>query len=119
MIILHILVLFIGISFFFYGFGCFYSKKMQKEFNRFGLSSMQRQLTGFFQILGSLGLIAGFYVMQPLGFFAAIGLSILMILGFGVRLKIKDSILQSFPSLFFGILNIYVAFKLYDVFNLF
>ncbi|MBZ9627604.1 DoxX family protein [Psychroflexus sp. CAK1W] len=119
MIVLQILVLFISISFFFYGLGCFYSPKMYEEFKRFGLSPIQRQLTGFFQVLGALGLVAGYYFIPLIGVFAAIGLTLLMSLGFGVRLKIKDNFVQSFPSLFFALLNLYVAFRFLEVFDLF
>ncbi len=119
MILLQILILFISISFFFYGLGCFYSPKMFEEFKRFGLSSQQRQLTGFFQVLGAVGLALGFYFIPLLGFIAALGLSVLMSLGFGVRLKIKDTFIQSFPSFFFAALNLYVAFSFYDLFDLF
>lgn len=119
MIVLQILVLFIGISFFFYGLGCFYSPKMQEEFKRFGLSSTQRKLTGFFQVVGALGLVWGYYFMPLVGFIAAIGLSLLMGLGFGVRLKIRDNFIQSFPSLFFALLNLFVVLRFYDLFDLF
>ena len=119
MIVLQILVLFISISFFFYGLGCFYSPKMFEEFKRFGLSKLQRKLTGFFQVVGALGLVAGFYFEPTLGFFAAIGLSIMMSLGFGVRIKIKDNFILSFPSLFFALLNFFVAIRFYNLFDLF
>lgn len=119
MIVLHILVLFIGISFFFYGLGCFYSPKMHQEFKRFELTPIQRKLTGFFQVLGAVGLVYGYYFFPVVGFFAAIGLTLLMILGFGVRIKIKDNFIQSFPSLFFAILNVFVAFRFYHLFELF
>ena len=119
MIILQILVLFISISFFFYGLGCFYSPKMYEEFKRFGLSSAQRKLTGFFQVLGAVGLSVGFYFFPILGFMAAVGLSILMSLGFAVRLKIKDNFILAFPSLFFALLNIIVAYTFSEVFGLF
>ncbi|MBZ9778190.1 DoxX family protein [Psychroflexus sp. CAK8W] len=119
MIILQILVLFISISFFFYGLGCFYSPKMFEEFKRFGLTPAQRKLTGFFQVLGAVGLAAGFYFEPILGFVAATGLSVLMSLGFGVRIKIKDNFILSFPSLFFALLNLFVAFRFYSLFELF
>lgn len=119
MIILQILVLFISISFFFYGLGCFYSPTMYEEFKRFGLSPIQRKLTGLFQVLGALGLAGGYYFLPILGFFAAIGLTLLMSLGFGVRIKIKDNFIQSFPSLFFALLNVFVAFRFYGLFDLF
>lgn len=113
MIVLQILVLFISVSFFFYGLGCFYSPTMYKEFERFGLSKLQRKITGFFQVLGACGLSYGFYLNPIIGFSAALGLSLLMSLGFGVRLKIKDSFVQSFPSFFFALLNLFVAYQFY------
>ena len=113
MIVLQILVLFISVSFLFYGLGCFYSPTMYKEFKRFGLSNTQRKITGFFQVLGACGLSYGFYLNPTIGFSAALGLSLLMSLGFGVRLKIKDSFIQSFPSLFFALLNLFVAYQFY------
>ena len=119
MLVLQILVLFISVSFFFYGLGCFYSPKMYEEFNRFGLNPLQRKLTGFFQMLGAAGLVLGFYFLPLLGLSAAIGLVILMSLGFGVRLKIKDNFIQSFPSLFFALLNLVVAYKFVVFFELF
>jgi hypothetical protein len=36
------------------------------------------------------------------------GLALLMLLGFGVRLKIKDGFWLTMPSLFFMLLNLYV-----------
>ncbi|WP_019038110.1 DoxX family protein [Psychroflexus tropicus] len=119
MVVLQILVLFISLSFFFYGLGCFFSTTMYEEFNRFGLTPLQRKITGFFQVLGALGLVGGFYFMPALGFSAAVGLVILMSLGFGVRVKIKDSLVQSFPSLFFALLNFFVAYKFIQLFDLF
>jgi hypothetical protein len=119
MLVLQILVLFISVSFFFYGLGCFYSPKMFEEFNRFGLTPTQRKLTGFFQMLGATGLVLGFYFIPFLGLSAALGLVVLMSLCFGVRLKIKDSFFQSFPSLFFAILNLVVAYKFIKFFELF
>ena len=113
MIVLQILGLFISVSFLFYGLGCFYSPTMYKEFKRFGLSNTQRKITGFFQVLGACGLSYGFYLNPTIGFSAALGLSLLMSLGFGVRLKIKDSFIQSFPSFFFALLNLFVAYQFY------
>jgi hypothetical protein len=88
---------------------------MYKEFKRFGLSNIQRKITGFFQVLGACGLSYGFYLNPTIGFSAALGLSLLMSLGFGVRLKIKDSFIQSFPSFFFALLNLFVAYQFYDL----
>ena len=83
---------------------------MIAEFKRYGLSNFQRKLTGYFQILGAIGLLLSF-ISLLLGLIAAIGLSVLMLFGFLVRLKIKDSFLQSAPSFAFMLLNGYLALR--------
>ena len=42
-----------------------------------------------------------------------LGLFLLILLGFGVRLRIKDSFLQSLPSFSYAVLNGYIAIALY------
>ncbi len=84
-----------------------YSDKMKVEFNRFGLNELQRKITGVLQILGGVLLFLG-YVSPLIGLMAAGGLTIQMLLGFMVRLKIKDSIILSLPSFVFMILNGYL-----------
>lgn len=84
-----------------------YSDKMKVEFNRFGLNELQRKITGVLQILGGVLLLLGF-VSPLIGLIAAGGLTIQMLLGFMVRLKIKDSIILSLPSFVFMILNGYL-----------
>ena len=76
--------------------------------NGFGLEKFTT-LTGILELLGGIGLLVGLKV----GFILLIssgGLALLMLLGFGVRLKIKDSFWLSFPSLFFMLLNLFVFF---------
>jgi hypothetical protein len=81
---------------------------MKIEFIRYGLDD-KRKLVGTLQLAGALGLILG-YVYSPLVcLFSALGLCLLMLLGFGVRLKIRDSVLQSTPALFYAVLNGYIA----------
>ncbi len=98
------------ISFLFYGFNCLFSKGTVKEFRRFGLSDGQRKLTGILQLLGGLGLGVGYFTSVYILLFAAAGLCLLMLIGFGVRLKIKDGLLKSLPSFIFAIINGYIAF---------
>jgi uncharacterized membrane protein YkgB len=82
---------------------------MMLEFERFGLTPLQRQLTGIFQLLGSVGLLVGLW--QPLtGLVASSGLALLMLLGFLTRIKIRDGVVQSLPALLFMLLNAYLAF---------
>ncbi len=98
-----------AISFTYYGVMCLFSKLMFLEFQRYGLSEAQRKLTGILQLLGSFGLLIGLLV--PLsGLVAAAGLSLLMLLGFLTRLKIRDSFYQSLPSFIFMLLNAYLAY---------
>ncbi len=80
---------------------------MINEFNRFGLEVYQRILTGLLQLLGSIGILIG--LLYPwIGMAATAGLSLLMLLGFGVRLKVRDSIKASLPSFLFMIINAYL-----------
>jgi uncharacterized membrane protein len=82
---------------------------MISEFKRFSLSKTQRQITGILQIIGAIGLLSGLF-LPIIGLLAALGLSLLMILGFIVRLKIKDSFLQSLPSFVFACINSYLFY---------
>jgi uncharacterized membrane protein YphA (DoxX/SURF4 family) len=101
-----LLVLFSGVSFIIYGSLLFLSPQIRNEFKRFGLEKFAT-LTGILEILGGLGMLVGlkfsFILLMSSG-----GLALLMLLGFGVRLKIKDGFWLSMPSLFFMLLNLYV-----------
>lgn len=102
--------LFSGACFLFYGFSCILSSRMKLEFERFGIPQF-RSLTGVLQILGGLSLLIGIYFLPFLAFIGALGLAVLMLMGFAVRLKIKDSFVLSAPSLMFGLLNAFLAYK--------
>ncbi|WP_295180415.1 DoxX family protein [uncultured Christiangramia sp.] len=109
---LTFLVYFSSISFLFFGISCFTTKHMKSEFVRYGLTSYLK-LVGTLQILGAIGLLAGYYYEQILVISSAIGLAVLMIFGYGVRRKIKDNFIQSAPSFIYAIFNIYLAYTLY------
>ncbi|MGJ8684226.1 MAG: DoxX family protein [Nonlabens sp.] len=106
--------LFSGACFLFYGFSCLLSEKMAAEFERFGIPQFLK-LTGILQVLGGASLLIGIYMFPVLAFIGALGLSILMFMGFGLRLKIKDSFLLSAPALMFGFLNAFIAYKYYFI----
>jgi len=114
---LTIVTLFSALSFVFYGLSCLTSKRMGLEFERFGLTKTQRQLTGVLQLIGGLGLLIGYYQSLLLAAISATGLAVLMLLGFLVRLKIKDSIVLSAPALMYALLNTYLALKFFGAFN--
>jgi hypothetical protein len=82
---------------------------MKKEFERYGLGDFQ-STTGILEMLGALGLLLGFK-FKILLMISAAGLSFLMLLGFGVRIKIKDSFVQSFPAFFYMLLNFYIFWE--------
>lgn len=114
--LLLLLVLVSGISFIIYGILLLVSPKMQNEFKRFNLRKFAK-LTGILELLGGIGMLAGIWVVFIL-LISSGGLTLLMLLGFGVRLKLKDGFWASLPSFFFMILNLYVfflAFKLSQI----
>ena len=98
-----------SLSFLFYGIGYFVSPHLQEEFRRFGLAKFG-PLTGVLEILGAIGLLVGLWVPLIL-VVAAGGLALLMLLGFGVRLKIKDGFWVSLPSFLFMLVNAYILYE--------
>jgi len=89
---------------------------MVREFKRYGLPNSQRQFTGVLQILGSAGLLTGF-IFPVIGAFASTGLSLMMLVAFFVRIKIRDGFFQSAPSLVFLVLNAYLSVMFIRYFN--
>ena len=103
----HFLIWFSALSFLGYGFSCVFSAHMVAEFARYRLAKF-RALTGILQILGAIGLLVG--LISPLvGLIASAGLAVQMLLGFCVRLKIRDSFVQASPSFIFMWVNAYLA----------
>jgi hypothetical protein len=59
-------------------------------------------------LTGAAGLVLG--LLYPLiGVLAAAGLSVLMMAGFLTRIKLKDNFLQTLPSFFFVVVNVYIT----------
>jgi len=97
------------VSFYGYGVSCVFSGHMLAEFERYGLVRF-RKLTGYLQILGATGLLVGFVASPVVGLLAACCLSLQMLLGFGVRLRIRDSLVQCLPSFIYVWINAGLAF---------
>ncbi len=96
-----------AISFLGYGTACFLSRSLKREFERYGFSS-QRALIGGLQLCAAVGLLAG--LSQPwVGRAAAGGLALMMLGAVGVRIRIKDTLLQMIPALFYLALNAYLC----------
>ena len=87
-----------SLSFICYVISYFVSPNMKKEFIRYGLQKL-----GLFviilQFIGAVGLIIGFKY-PPILLISSLGLSLLMMAGLLVRLRLKDSLWASFPALF-------------------
>lgn len=114
MTLITILVVADSIAFLYYAFSLLLSAEMKPEFERYGLEHL-RTLIGYLQLFGAIGLLVGLHFNIILSA-ASASLSLLMLMGFIVRVKIKDTILQSAPSFLFMLLNIYVfvaSIKLY------
>jgi len=101
------LAAFSGLSFVVYGLSCLRSRAMVREFERFGLANF-RVLTGVLEVFGGAGVLIGLWY-APLLLIASAGLTVLMALGVGVRLRIRDGVLQTLPAFGFFVLNGYVA----------
>lgn len=97
-----------SISFLFFGINYFTSQYLKNEFKRYGLEKFG-PLTATLQMLGAVGLLVGLKVPLILSV-ASGGLALLMLLGFGVRIKIKDGFWLSLPSFLFALLNGYILF---------
>lgn len=82
---------------------------MKYEFKRFGLEKFG-PLTAILELAGALGLFIGIknYIVLVL---ASGGLMLLMLLGTGVRIKMKDSLLISLPAFFYFLLNAFILYK--------
>lgn len=106
-----ILILVSAISFLGYGGACFLSANLKREFDRYRLGS-QRTLVGGLQLCAGMGLLAG--LSQPwMGRAASAGLTLMMLVAVGVRIKIEDSLTQTLPALFYMALNAYLCLAAY------
>lgn len=109
---IYYLGFFNAFCFLFYGASCLFSQKMKLEFYRFQLQDWHRQVTGIMQLLGAIGLIIGLLNTGILAMLASGGLSLLMFLGVGVRIKINDPIADTLPASFFALLNFFITYQL-------
>lgn len=105
---INILIFISSLSFVIYGIAYFTSTKMKSEFKRFGLEKLGG-LTAVLELMGALGLLVGLRFHSVL-LVSAGGLTILMLLGVAVRIKMKDSFLISLPATFYMLLNAYIFF---------
>ena len=103
-----LLVVFSALSFIFYGINSFFSKRMVSEYARWGYSN-HRILLGSIQLLGGIGLLVGLTNSVLLSV-ASFLLTFMMITAVLVRIKIKDSLINMFPAVFYTCLNFIILY---------
>tara|TARA_B100000963_G_scaffold135738_1_gene118146 strand:+ start:5411 stop:5749 length:339 start_codon:yes stop_codon:yes gene_type:complete len=103
------IIMFNATSFIIYGLSSFFSKRMRKEYVRWGYNK-ERKMIGFFQILGGIGLIIGLYIPKFL-YVSSFMLSIMMLLAIVVRIKIKDGIIEMLPAITYLFLSLIIFFN--------
>jgi uncharacterized membrane protein YphA (DoxX/SURF4 family) len=108
--LLTLLTIASGLVFIVYGIFCAFTPSMLADFHRFGLENL-RILTGILEILGGTGLLVGLK-WRPALWLSAAGLGLLMLIAFGVRLKMRDSVALSTPSFVLMLLNFYIFARL-------
>lgn len=108
MTLLALLSIVSSLVFIVYGVFCAFTPSMVADFHRFGLDHL-RILTGILEILGGAGLLVGLK-WRPALWLSAGGLALLMLIAFGVRLKMRDSVVLSTPSFVLMLLNAYILY---------
>jgi hypothetical protein len=93
-------------AFLFYGLSVLFANAMEKEFERYGMARF-RKLTGILEVLGALGLIAG-YFLPVLTVAASGGLSLLMALGLAVRFRSGDSLAEALQAGGMMLINLFI-----------
>jgi hypothetical protein len=96
------ILLFLG-----YGLACLFADGMETEFQRFGLSRFRR-LTGWLEVAGALGLCAGL-IVPVFTIVSAAGLAWLMLLGVFVRVRVRDSLLETMPAAVLLLVNLFIG----------
>ncbi len=95
------------VAFAWYGTYSLYAPTMVAEFDRYGMARL-RVLTATIQILGSLGLLAGFF-NRPLLVLSAGGFAVMMAVAVLVRIRIRDPISAMVPAFALLCLNLFIA----------
>ena len=107
--IFKLCILISSLSFFNYSVSYFTSPHMKKEFERFGLEKIGL-FTIALEFMGAAGLVVGL-IYNPILVISSLGLSLLMLAGLMVRIRLKDNIWVSLPAFFYMGLNTYIFFE--------
>ena len=102
-VVLVVCALASGLSFLYYGFRVVLRPELRGEFERYGMPAV-RLFVGLMEVLGGTAVILGL-ASAPLGAFAAVGLTVLMVLGLTVRLRVHDAPRLMVPAATLAVLN--------------
>jgi len=91
-----LLALVSSLCFLVYAIQCLATARMKAEFERYGVPRLRR-LTGVLQVLAGIGLLVGLR-WRPAMTVSSGGLMLMMMAAVAVRIRIKDSVLQSLPA---------------------
>jgi hypothetical protein len=105
-----VIIFFSALSFLFYGVNSFYSKRLISEYERWGYNKL-RVIISVLQILASFGLIIGAYYIPFLLTIVSFSLTIMMLVAVFARIKIKDSIANTIPAIFYVIINSIIFYQ--------
>jgi hypothetical protein len=81
---------------------------MKNEFIRFKLEKIALIII-LLELAGAIGLLIGL-LYRPLLLISSLGIALLMFSGLIVRIRLKDSLLDLLPALFFLLLNAFIFF---------
>ncbi len=85
------------------------AKSMKEEFEVYGLPEWFMKIIGFFKLTLATLLIVGIFV-PVLTLPAAFGMAVLMSGAISMHIKVKDSLVKSFPAFSFLVLSIFLVF---------
>jgi len=105
----EIFVLFSAISFVIYSLHSVFSRRMIMEFSRWGIGNL-RILVASFQMLGGIGLLLGMYNIWLLCL-ASFFLMLMMITAIIIRVRVRDSFLQTVPALIYALLSLIIFYS--------
>lgn len=94
------------VAFAWYGLGCFFSREMVAEFERYRVPQL-RTLTGMLQVGGSLGMLLGYFYL-PLLRLSAAGFALMMFFAVVTRLRIRDPLYAAIPAFSLFALNTFI-----------
>lgn len=108
MIVNKLIIVFISISFIFYSLDSIFSKKMKDEFRRWGFDKF-RILISLIQLFSGITLLMSFFY-PFLVIYCSLIFFVMMTGAIFVRIRIKDSFLDTLPALLYFILNAIIIY---------